>query len=210
MHNVGVALRDGEGVAKNTDVAMQFFLKAAAKGHARAEYSAGCMYASGNGIELNLVRALKCFERAAERGYKNAHATAEKLSTKLGKKREKYTRYGGALYAQRVEVVDPLARGLTEAYAAGLAVAFDYKNKKFQIDLDSGNVVWLSSTHCVEEGTLEKQSLAVVAASAEDSSESKDGEGSGGEGAGSGAGGGTEGAQLMGDITANAGGWGAD
>lgn len=147
-----MALRDGEGVEKNSDAALRLFLNAAAKGHGGAEYSAGCMYASGNGIELNLVRALKCFERAAERGYKNARTITEKLRTKLDKKRDKYKLYGGGLYAQRVEVVDPLAMGLTEAYAAGLAVSFDYKNNKFQIDLDSGNVVWLSSTHCVEEG----------------------------------------------------------
>ena len=199
MHNVGVALRDGEGVAKNTEVAMQFFLKAAAKGHARAEYSAGCMYESGNGVELNLVRALKCFEQAAERGYKNAHPTSEKLSAKLGKKQEKYARYGGALYAQRVEVVDPPARGLTEAYAAGLAVAFDHKKRRFQVDLDSGKVAWLSSTHCVAEGTLEKQSSTAVAVGAE---------GSGGEGGGGGSRGGAEAVLLK--VEPDAGGWGAD
>ena len=68
MTNLGHAYYLGTGVQKNLNHAIQYYLMAAEKGHAKAQYLAGDACEKGHGIERDCERALFWYKKAAENG----------------------------------------------------------------------------------------------------------------------------------------------
>ena len=62
----------GEGLEKDNQEAMKWFLKAAEHGHARAQNAIGRMYNFGEGVKQDYQEAMKWYLKAAEQG--DAHA----------------------------------------------------------------------------------------------------------------------------------------
>ena len=68
-HKIGLTFYKGiDGTLKNFKKAREWFLKAAAKGNAAAQYNLGVMSYVGQGIEQNFSDAAKWFEQAAKQG----------------------------------------------------------------------------------------------------------------------------------------------
>ena len=72
-HQQGLKFYKGDGVEKDFRKAAEWFDKAAAKGHAGAQYNLGIMAYLGQGGTQNFATAAKWFNRAAEAG----HAAAQ-------------------------------------------------------------------------------------------------------------------------------------
>ena len=72
-HKRGLAYYKGDGVAKDFRKASEWFEKAAAKGHAGAQYNLGIMAYLGQGTDKDFATAAKWFREAAEQG----HAAAQ-------------------------------------------------------------------------------------------------------------------------------------
>jgi TPR repeat protein len=72
-HKKGLAFYKGEGVPKDFRKAAEWFEKAAAKGHAGAQYNLGIMAYLGQGTGKDFATAAKWFREAAEQG----HAAAQ-------------------------------------------------------------------------------------------------------------------------------------
>ena len=62
----------GQGVAKDARRAVQWYLQAAAKGEAIAQYNLGALLESGRGVEQDHVEALKWLNIAEDNGSKQA------------------------------------------------------------------------------------------------------------------------------------------
>ena len=61
---------------QNSEEALNWFLKAAEQGHAKAQYNAGAMYYRGQGVPKNYGEAINWFLKAAEQGYAEAQHNA--------------------------------------------------------------------------------------------------------------------------------------
>ncbi len=70
----------GLGVAANSAVAAEWYLRAARKGQIIAQMNLGEFYATGRGVERDSVRALAWFSLAAGRGHMWARRRHEELS----------------------------------------------------------------------------------------------------------------------------------
>ncbi|KAG0164094.1 hypothetical protein DFQ28_010813 [Apophysomyces sp. BC1034] len=70
---VALMLSNGQGVVRNRLVALDWYQKAATKGHRTALYSLGLYYAKGlEGVQKDLDKAQSCFEKAARLGLPSA------------------------------------------------------------------------------------------------------------------------------------------
>src|SRR5436189_4610827 len=56
----------GRGVQQDTEEAVRWIRRAAAQGHARAQYALGIAYATGIGVERDPRGAIPWFQRAAD------------------------------------------------------------------------------------------------------------------------------------------------
>ena len=72
MNRLGVMYGNGDGVAKDPVMAMQWLEKAAAAGHAKAMLNLGVMYDWGRGIERDFAVAKVWYEKAAAAGQADA------------------------------------------------------------------------------------------------------------------------------------------
>ena len=68
----------GQGVEQDYRRAAQWYEKAAAQGHAQAQYQLGSLYREGLGVEENDEEAEKWWQRAAAQGVAQAHRQLEK------------------------------------------------------------------------------------------------------------------------------------
>ena len=68
QYSLGVMYRNGEGVARDDQQAVEWYRRAAVQGHAMAESSLGFMYWMGNGVARNDVKATDWFRKAAKQG----------------------------------------------------------------------------------------------------------------------------------------------
>lgn len=75
-------LQKGQGVAKNTQQAIQWYTRAAEQGVAPAQLNLGIMYLRGEGVQPNLQQARKWLEKAAMRGDNRASYTLALLDEK--------------------------------------------------------------------------------------------------------------------------------
>lgn len=72
-HNIGNHYRQGAGVKRDIDVALDWFLRAAEKGHPEDAYNAGVIYSQGTDIlSPDYEKALLWFNRAAQQDYPSA------------------------------------------------------------------------------------------------------------------------------------------
>jgi hypothetical protein len=79
MYSVGVCISRGEGVRRNKKAALEWFLKAAKKGHGEACYNVAYYYENGIGIDRDLKSAKKWYQRAVKHGDKDAVAALLRL-----------------------------------------------------------------------------------------------------------------------------------
>jgi TPR repeat protein len=70
--NLGVMYFYGDGVSRDQDKGVYWFMKAAEQGYAVAQHNLGYMYFSGEGVPKNHKKALYWRTQAAEQGYANA------------------------------------------------------------------------------------------------------------------------------------------
>ena len=68
-HKEGLRHYKGDGVRRNFRTAGTWFKKAAAKGHAAAQYNLGIMAFAGQGMKVDLAAAVEWFQRAANQDY---------------------------------------------------------------------------------------------------------------------------------------------
>lgn len=77
--NLGVIYGNGDGVSKDTELAAQWYRKAAEQGDAGAEYQLGWMYDAGEGVARNDALAAQWYRKAAERGNADAEFSLASL-----------------------------------------------------------------------------------------------------------------------------------
>ncbi|OXL23345.1 tetratricopeptide repeat protein [Psychrobacter sp. DAB_AL32B] len=75
-------LQKGEGIAQNTQQAVQWYTKAAQQGVAPAQLNLAIMYLRGEGVQPNLQQARGWLEKAAMRGDNRASYTLALLDEK--------------------------------------------------------------------------------------------------------------------------------
>ena len=75
-------LQKGEGMAKNTEQAIQWYTRAAEQGVAPAQLNLAIMYLRGEGVQPNIQQARKWLEKAAMRGDNRASYTLALLDEK--------------------------------------------------------------------------------------------------------------------------------
>ena len=80
MYQSGLQFEKGDRVAIDFVKAMQFFLRAAEKGHELAQYKLATCYETGKYIEKNIAQAYKWYKRCADQG--NAEAAYNKQRIK--------------------------------------------------------------------------------------------------------------------------------
>jgi tetratricopeptide (TPR) repeat protein len=68
QHNLGVMLRDGQGVPQNYTEAVKWFRRAAERGNAIAQSDLGVMYANGQGVTQSFSEAVNWYQKAADQG----------------------------------------------------------------------------------------------------------------------------------------------
>ena len=56
----------------NIDKAVEWYLKAAEQGLAKAQYNLGCCYQEGDGINADYYKAVKWYRKAADQGHADA------------------------------------------------------------------------------------------------------------------------------------------
>jgi hypothetical protein len=69
----------GEGVNKDMLEASKWWLKAAVRGDAAAQYALGLMYVRGDGVAQDLNQALKWWYLSASQGFERAQSALRKL-----------------------------------------------------------------------------------------------------------------------------------
>jgi hypothetical protein len=72
MYNLGYCFDKGEGVEQNLAKAVEWFTKAAEKGHSSAMSNLGRCFKKGQGVEQNLAKAVEWYTKAAEKGHSTA------------------------------------------------------------------------------------------------------------------------------------------
>jgi len=66
--SLGVAYAEGQGVEKNSPMALEWYRRAAHQGYVGALYNLGVMYGTGRGVERDCAEAVKWFRKAADQG----------------------------------------------------------------------------------------------------------------------------------------------
>jgi TPR repeat protein len=75
----------GEGVARQMDLAVELYCKAALAGDTESRYSLGWIYANGRGVERNDAYAVWLFRQAADQGDEPSRRMAERLGVEAAK-----------------------------------------------------------------------------------------------------------------------------
>jgi TPR repeat protein len=66
--SLGVAYAEGQGVEKNSRMALEWYRKAANQGYVGALYNLGMMYGTGRDVERDYAQAVRWFRKAADQG----------------------------------------------------------------------------------------------------------------------------------------------
>jgi uncharacterized protein len=82
QYNLGIIYYHGEGVPRNFEEALVWFLKAAEQNDADAQYNLGFMYGRGEGVKKDQDQSLAWFGKAAEQGHTGAQEILEKMIKK--------------------------------------------------------------------------------------------------------------------------------
>ena len=112
-YQLGMMFKNGLGVEKNPETAIEYFRTAAEKGYPAANYEMGLFYKD----ELEYVEAFNCFKKAAEQGIPAAMLeVAKAYATGMGAPRNRdeavawYTRCSETNSAYSEEATDALAK----------------------------------------------------------------------------------------------------
>jgi hypothetical protein len=71
--------RNGQGVSKDYAEALEWFRKAAERGHPQAQFNLGNMYLKGQGVKPDREEARKWFTKAADRGHKGSRKALDAM-----------------------------------------------------------------------------------------------------------------------------------
>jgi TPR repeat protein len=80
QYNLGGCYKNGEGVRKDAEKAVEWCRKAATLGQADAQCNLGCCYLNGQGVSKDVGKAVEWFRKAAMLG----HAKAQQAMVDLG------------------------------------------------------------------------------------------------------------------------------
>jgi len=69
QYHLAVAYLNGQGVARNTALALKWLEKAAEQDHADAQYALGTIHLAGRGVRQNFQTAFKWFDKAAQQNH---------------------------------------------------------------------------------------------------------------------------------------------
>ncbi len=83
MHLVGIAYARGRGVDRDDGRAVDWFKRAAALGHTKAQVSLGYCYAAGKGVPRDLARAYILLREAADAGDREGFELAERVAQRM-------------------------------------------------------------------------------------------------------------------------------
>ncbi len=83
MHLVGIAYARGKGVGQDDGRAVDWFKRAAARGHTKAQVSLGYCYATGKGVPRDLARAYILLREAADAGDREGFELAERVAQRM-------------------------------------------------------------------------------------------------------------------------------
>jgi uncharacterized protein len=83
QYDLGERHHDGLGVGRDYTLALNWFMRAAAQGHAKAQLNAGLMLFLGRGSVPDRAEAVKWLVLAVEGGEPKAHAALERISRRL-------------------------------------------------------------------------------------------------------------------------------
>ena len=72
QYSLGKMYREGIGIIRNHQWAIEWFHKSARKGHLKAQFDIGAMFYNGAGIKQDYKQARQWFRRSAEQGYSRA------------------------------------------------------------------------------------------------------------------------------------------
>ena len=70
----------GRGVEQSDEKAVEWYLKAAEQGFARAQNNLGVMYANGTGVEQSYEKAAEWVLKAADQGFEDAMVVLNRLN----------------------------------------------------------------------------------------------------------------------------------
>lgn len=79
QYNLGIMYYHGEGIRKNHEEALLWFLKAAQQDDPDAQYNLGFMYGKGEGVEKSHEQSMQWFMKAAEQGHSEAREILDKM-----------------------------------------------------------------------------------------------------------------------------------
>jgi TPR repeat protein len=73
----------GQGIAQNFTLAAEWFLMAAKKGNAQAQFNLGFLYSHGQGVDEDFIEAYKWYKISDACGYVYAKDSMALLSSKM-------------------------------------------------------------------------------------------------------------------------------
>ncbi len=82
QYNLGIMYYHGEGIEKNLEEALFWFLKAAEQDDPDAQYNLGFMYGKGEGVEKSHEQSMQWFVKAAQQGHTEAREVLDKMMKK--------------------------------------------------------------------------------------------------------------------------------
>ena len=128
-------LQKGEGIAQNTQQAIQWYTKAAQQGVAPAQLNLGIMYLRGEGVQPNIQQARLWLEKAAALGDNRASYTLALLDEKQQKLVDAYKWYD---LAARDGMLDEKVRTKARGKIGQLALNLSNSDiQKARVEADS-------------------------------------------------------------------------
>lgn len=82
QYTLGLMYHRGQGVSRNSRVAIRWYTAAAKQGHANAQNNLGLIYDNAQGVPRNYVDAIRWYTAAAEQGHANAQNNLGFIYTK--------------------------------------------------------------------------------------------------------------------------------
>lgn len=79
QYYLGMMYDDGKGIKRDSALAAEWYLKAAAQGIAAAQSNLGAMYETGDGVQMDYAQAKKWYMLAAEQGDEEAQRRLDVL-----------------------------------------------------------------------------------------------------------------------------------
>ena len=131
MSNLGHLYRNGLGVPRSHERAVELFKQSAAQGNPQAECNLANCFEFGNGIAQNYKEARRLYAKSAKHGVPEAIERLKRVDEKI---RADIIRKMSPLVGKRVVVTGTSREDLNGR--AGLALAFDGSKGRYVVKLD--------------------------------------------------------------------------